>query len=140
VQLDFDVVVLRPFDMRNAIAWMDDQIWLNGGVMVFDKEHPFLKLCLHDFALQYDGLTWGHNGPSLLTRMYKQYKDLPAFSQAPVNVLDTSAFYPISNGRIKTCASLWSCSATPVSIVLRFPTQTAAASELHTPHTRTALH
>jgi mannosyltransferase OCH1-like enzyme len=42
IYLDFDVVVLREITVSNALSWMDPDVWINGGVMVFDKGHPFL--------------------------------------------------------------------------------------------------
>jgi lactosylceramide 4-alpha-galactosyltransferase len=46
VYIDFDVIVLKPITVRNALAWMDTDLWLNGGVMVFDAGHKFLEICL----------------------------------------------------------------------------------------------
>jgi hypothetical protein len=46
VYIDFDVIVLKPITVRNAIAWMDTEVWLNGGVMAFDAGHKFLEMCL----------------------------------------------------------------------------------------------
>jgi hypothetical protein len=101
IYMDFDVIVLRPIDVTNALSWMNSEVWLNGGVMVFEKGHPFLDQCLEDFAKNYNGREWGHNGPSLLTRVYRKYSDSDLMKSHPMTILPSTGFYPITPARIK---------------------------------------
>jgi hypothetical protein len=54
-----------------------------------------------DFVEHYDGDKWGHNGPSLLTRVWARYQHTAFMESDPVHILPSSAFYPIPNTMIK---------------------------------------
>ena len=92
VYMDTDMIVVRPVDslIMNVLAWEDSQESLvNGAFMKFEKGNPYLELYLREFGTNYDSSSWAGNGPSLLTRLWRQWKGDPN----AVHVLQHNAFY-----------------------------------------------
>ncbi|KAM7463979.1 hypothetical protein LguiA_032100 [Lonicera macranthoides] len=99
VYLDTDFIVLRDFsDLKNSIGSQSVDIhgnWtrLNNAVLVFDKNHPLLYRFIEEFASNFDGNKWGHNGPYLVTRVVERVKkDSPEIN---FTVLPPVDFYPV---------------------------------------------
>ncbi|KAH9736430.1 Gb3 synth domain-containing protein [Citrus sinensis] len=105
VYLDTDFIVLKDFKgLRNAIGPQQvDQAtrkWktLNNAALVFDKGHPILFDFLQEFATTFDGNTWGHNGPYMLTRVTRRVGNTPGYN---LTILGLEAFYPVNWVQIK---------------------------------------
>ncbi|KAK9193483.1 hypothetical protein WN944_004180 [Citrus x changshan-huyou] len=105
VYLDTDFIVLKDFKgLRNAIGPQEvDQAtrkWktLNNAALVFDKGHPILFDFLQEFATTFDGNTWGHNGPYMLTRVTRRVGNTPGYN---LTILGLEAFYPVNWVQIK---------------------------------------
>ncbi|KAL6542855.1 hypothetical protein OROHE_010375 [Orobanche hederae] len=105
--LDTDVIVLRNLGgLRNAIGAQTidhhgTKNWsrLNNAVMIFDEGHPLLYKFIQEFALTFDGNTWGHNGPYLVSRVVARMYGRPGYEVA---VLPPEAFYPVDWSRIQS--------------------------------------
>ena len=95
--MDTDVIVVRHLDSlpSNVLAWEAPQeaagALINGAFMAFEKQHPFMKACLEEFATRYNGGSWAENGPALLTRVWKNWPG--GSSKSGVSVLHKNAFY-----------------------------------------------
>ena len=79
VYVDTDVILVKPVDslQMNTLAWQDpNNISLSGAFMKFEKGNLYLKTCLNalNIAEQYSATYWGGSGPSLLTRIWKNWK------------------------------------------------------------------
>ncbi|ONK79715.1 uncharacterized protein A4U43_C01F9300 [Asparagus officinalis] len=91
IYMDADVIVLKSLSgFKNAIGAQAIEAgtgkWsrLNNAVMIFDENHPLLHKFMEEFAKNFDGNIWGHNGPYLVSRV----------AARPV-------FYPVGWNRIR---------------------------------------
>ncbi|KAJ7281216.1 hypothetical protein O6H91_Y364100 [Diphasiastrum complanatum] len=99
IYLDMDVIVLREMsNLANAIgAQSADSLtgrWriLNNAVLIFDHHHPLLLKFIQEFARNFNGSRWGHNGPFMVTRVVKQVQ---AISDHQCTVFPPRAFYSV---------------------------------------------
>ncbi|KAL3531710.1 hypothetical protein ACH5RR_005231 [Cinchona calisaya] len=101
VYLDTDFIVLRDFSMlRNVIGAQSVDAngnWtrLNNAVLVFDKKHPLLYEFMQEFQLTFDGNSWGHNGPYLVSRVVYRLATNTMTQDYNFTVLPPIAFYPV---------------------------------------------
>ena len=102
VYIDTDVILVHSFDnlKLNKLVWHDlGGTGLNNGVMMFEKDHTFLRDCLKEFALTYRSDDWSYNGPRLLTRILGKWKDANGLYQqngSDVQIMEKNAFYMFS--------------------------------------------
>ncbi|XP_048205275.1 lactosylceramide 4-alpha-galactosyltransferase [Perognathus longimembris pacificus] len=99
VYLDTDFIVLRSLrSLRNALG-AQSRFVLNGAFLAFERRHAFLALCMRDFVAHYNGWVWGHQGPQLLTRVFKRWCSTRSLRDRHacrgVTALPPQAFYPI---------------------------------------------
>ncbi|XP_037244779.1 lactosylceramide 4-alpha-galactosyltransferase-like isoform X1 [Falco rusticolus] len=99
IYLDTDFIVLKNLkNLTNALG-MQSQDVLNGAFLSFKPKHEFIELCMKDFVENYNGWVWGHQGPQLLTRVFKKWCSISRIQKSMscrgVNALATEAFYPI---------------------------------------------
>ncbi|XP_071075203.1 lactosylceramide 4-alpha-galactosyltransferase [Dasypus novemcinctus] len=99
VYLDTDFIVLRSLrHLSNALGAQSRYV-LNGAFLAFERRHAFLALCMRDFVAHYNGWIWGHQGPQLLTRVFKRWCSLRSLRESRgcrgVTALPREAFYPI---------------------------------------------
>ncbi|KGN58777.1 lactosylceramide 4-alpha-galactosyltransferase [Cucumis sativus] len=102
VYIDTDFIVLKSFmGLKNSIgAQSIDPVtknWtiLNNAVLVFDKKHPLLEKFMENFASNFDGSRWGHNGPFLVSRVIAKITGARAKPGFNVTILPPAAFYPV---------------------------------------------
>ncbi|KFO06216.1 Lactosylceramide 4-alpha-galactosyltransferase, partial [Balearica regulorum gibbericeps] len=73
IYLDTDFIVLKNLkNLTNALG-MQSQDVLNGAFLSFTPKHEFIELCMQDFVDNYNGWIWAHQGPGLLTRVFKKW-------------------------------------------------------------------
>ncbi|XP_029811261.1 lactosylceramide 4-alpha-galactosyltransferase, partial [Suricata suricatta] len=73
IYLDTDFIVLRNLqNLTNSLGAQSSDL-LNGAFLAFERHHEFLALCMRDFVAHYNGWVWGHQGPQLLTRVFKSW-------------------------------------------------------------------
>ncbi|EHB11285.1 Lactosylceramide 4-alpha-galactosyltransferase [Heterocephalus glaber] len=99
IYLDTDFIVLRSLgNLSNALGMQSRHV-LNGAFLAFERQHEFLALCMRDFVAQYNGWVWGHQGPQLLTRVFKKWCSTRSLAQSHschgVTTLPRQAFYPV---------------------------------------------
>ncbi|NXK02104.1 A4GAT galactosyltransferase, partial [Herpetotheres cachinnans] len=99
IYLDTDFIVLKNLkNLTNALG-MQSQDVLNGAFLSFKPKHEFIKICMKDFVENYNGWVWAHQGPHLLTRVFKKWCSIRSLQSSTsckgVNALATEAFYPI---------------------------------------------
>ncbi|KAM7128036.1 lactosylceramide 4-alpha-galactosyltransferase-like [Ciconia maguari] len=99
IYLDTDFIVLRNLrNLTNALG-MQSQDVLNGAFLSFKPKHEFIELCMKDFVDNYNGWVWAHQGPHLLTRVFKKWCSISNIqnnmSCKGVCALSPEAFYPI---------------------------------------------
>ncbi|KAK0681851.1 A4GAT galactosyltransferase, partial [Pygoscelis papua] len=99
IYLDTDFIVLRNLkNLTNALG-IECKYLLNGAFLSFKPKHKFMELCMQDFVDNYNGLIWGHQGPQLLTRVFKKWCSISNvqdnMSCKGVRALSPEAFYPI---------------------------------------------
>uniref|UniRef100_A0A8C8AK92 Lactosylceramide 4-alpha-galactosyltransferase n=1 Tax=Otus sunia TaxID=257818 RepID=A0A8C8AK92_9STRI len=99
IYLDTDFIVLKNLkNLTNALGMQSRDV-LNGAFLSFKPKHKFMELCIQDFVDNYKGWIWGHQGPHLLTRVFKKWCSISniqnAMSCKGVSVLPQEAFYPI---------------------------------------------
>ncbi|XWS43827.1 hypothetical protein CRYUN_Cryun16bG0137800 [Craigia yunnanensis] len=99
IYLDVDFIILKDLTrLRNAIAAQSidkrTRIWtrINGAAMIFNNDHPLLHDFLEEFAKNFDGSKWGHNGPYLVSRVIERVKTVPAYN---LTILPPKTFYPM---------------------------------------------
>ncbi|XP_063010283.1 lactosylceramide 4-alpha-galactosyltransferase-like [Melospiza melodia melodia] len=98
IYLDTDFIVLKNLqNLTNALGIQDDHE-LNGAFLSFEAKHKFMELCMQDFVQNYNGWVWGHQGPELLTRVFKKWCSLgtiKSMSCKGVSALAQEVVYPI---------------------------------------------
>ncbi|NWV20440.1 A4GAT galactosyltransferase, partial [Origma solitaria] len=98
IYLDTDFIVLKNLqNFTNALGIQDEDV-LNGAFLSFKPKHEFIELCMQDFVQNYNGWVWGHQGPELLTRVFKKWcslKTIKSMNCKGVSALAPEAVYPI---------------------------------------------
>ncbi|XP_058660935.1 lactosylceramide 4-alpha-galactosyltransferase-like [Ammospiza caudacuta] len=98
IYLDTDFIVLKNLqNLTNALGIQDDHE-LNGAFLSFEAKHKFMELCMQDFVQNYNGWAWGHQGPELLTRVFKKWcsiRTIKSMSCKGVSALAQEVVYPI---------------------------------------------
>lgn len=99
IYLDTDFIVLKDLrNLSNALG-IQSRYVLNGAFLAFKRRHAFIALCMRDFVAHYNGWIWGHQGPQLLTRVFKKWCSIRSLSESHachgVTTLPPEAFYPI---------------------------------------------
>ena len=99
IYLDTDFIVLKDLrNLTNALGTQSRYV-LNGAFLAFEQHHEFMAQCMHDFVAHYNGWIWGHQGPQLLTRVFKKWCSIRSLSESRacrgVTTLPPEAFYPI---------------------------------------------
>ncbi|XP_036281351.1 lactosylceramide 4-alpha-galactosyltransferase [Pipistrellus kuhlii] len=99
IYLDTDFIVLRSLrSLSNALGAQSRYV-LNGAFLAFERRHAFLALCMRDFVARYNGWVWGHQGPQLLTRVFKRWCGTRSLAERRacrgVRALPREAFYPV---------------------------------------------
>ncbi|XP_061864199.1 lactosylceramide 4-alpha-galactosyltransferase isoform X2 [Colius striatus] len=99
IYLDTDFIVLKNLkNLTNALG-MQSQNVLNGAFLSFEPKHEFMELCLQDFVDNYNGWIWAHQGPQLLTRVFKKWCSISEIQNGMnckgVSALAPEAMYPV---------------------------------------------
>ncbi|XP_041320627.1 lactosylceramide 4-alpha-galactosyltransferase isoform X1 [Pyrgilauda ruficollis] len=98
IYLDTDFIVLKNLqNLTNALGIQGDEV-LNGAFLSFKAKHKFMELCMRDFVEDYNGWVWGHQGPELLTRVFKKWcsiQTIKSMSCRGVSALAREVVYPI---------------------------------------------
>ncbi|PPR91040.1 hypothetical protein GOBAR_AA29642 [Gossypium barbadense] len=103
IYLDSDIIVLKPLlTLNNSVGLEDQGSSLNGALMAFRKESPFIMECLNEFYLTYDDTRLRWNGADLLSRVAKRFSNGKNISikQPELNVKPSAVFFPISSQHI----------------------------------------
>ncbi|XP_048460103.1 alpha-1,4-N-acetylglucosaminyltransferase-like [Rhincodon typus] len=72
IYLDTDIISLKPLKFQNFLCEQSSN-YANNAALGFNRSHSFVKMCLKDFVDKYNGAAWGHQGPTLMTRMLKKW-------------------------------------------------------------------
>ncbi|KAG8544001.1 hypothetical protein GDO81_023270 [Engystomops pustulosus] len=99
VYLDTDFIIFKNLvNITNSMGLQSLYI-INGAFLTFQPRHKFIEVCMRDFVNSYNYWLFGHQGPQLLTRVYKRWCRIRRLrdqhSCRGVNVLPKEAFYPI---------------------------------------------
>lgn len=99
IYLDTDFIVLRSLRRLTNALGAQSRYVLNGAFLAFERRHEFVALCMRDFVAHYNGWVWGHQGPQLLTRVFKRWCSIRSLAERRacrgVRALPCEAFYPI---------------------------------------------
>ncbi|KAM6418502.1 lactosylceramide 4-alpha-galactosyltransferase-like isoform 2-T5 [Pluvialis apricaria] len=99
IYLDTDFIVLKNLkNLTNALGKQSQDV-LNGAFLSFKPKHEFMELCMQDFVDNYNGWIWAHQGPELLTRVFKRWCSISNIENnmdcKGVRALSPEAVYPI---------------------------------------------
>ncbi|XP_053318067.1 lactosylceramide 4-alpha-galactosyltransferase [Spea bombifrons] len=99
IYLDMDFIILKNLEgLTNAIGTQSPYL-LNGAFLAFGRRHRFMELCMEDFVRDYNAWLYGHQGPQLLTRVFKRWCAVRRLRDSKgcrgVHVLPKGAFYPV---------------------------------------------
>ncbi|XP_069484329.1 lactosylceramide 4-alpha-galactosyltransferase [Ambystoma mexicanum] len=99
IYLDTDFIVLKDLkNLTNSIGTQSTYV-LNGAFLAFDREHIFMERSLQNFVKNYNAWIWGHQGPQLITRVFKKWCSVRRLRDSHgckgVSILPREAFYPI---------------------------------------------
>uniref|UniRef100_UPI00398F0F88 lactosylceramide 4-alpha-galactosyltransferase-like isoform X1 n=2 Tax=Pristiophorus japonicus TaxID=55135 RepID=UPI00398F0F88 len=100
IYLDTDIISLKPLTFSNFICAQQNNL-ANGAALGFSRHHNFTQDCMIDFVNNYQGETWGHQGPLLMSRVLRRWcktDDLDQFVDAKckgISYLPSKFFYPI---------------------------------------------
>ncbi|KAK9152449.1 hypothetical protein Syun_010758 [Stephania yunnanensis] len=103
--LDFDVIVMKPLlSLHNSVGLENlyDNSSLNGAVMTFGKNSPFILECLKEFYATYDDTQLRWNGADLLTRVVDKFLngEKNSENQIGIKMQPSSMFFPIDRRSI----------------------------------------
>ncbi|XP_020838444.1 lactosylceramide 4-alpha-galactosyltransferase [Phascolarctos cinereus] len=100
IYLDTDFIVLKNLKNFTNVLGTQSKYVLNGAFLAFEPRHKFIQLCMQDFVDHYNGWIWGHQGPQLLTRVFKEWCGSRSLQDRQsckgVQALPREAFYPIT--------------------------------------------
>ncbi|KAI5332300.1 PREDICTED: lactosylceramide [Prunus dulcis] len=105
IYLDSDIIVLKPLSsLRNSVG-KEDQLAassLNGAVMAFERNSPFIMECLKDFYMTYDDTRLRWNGADLLSRVARRFLGVrnKSVRQLQLKVQPSFIFFPITSQNI----------------------------------------
>ncbi|NXH16354.1 A4GAT galactosyltransferase, partial [Bucco capensis] len=99
IYLDTDFIVLKNLKNLTNVLGTQSKYVLNGAFLSFKPKHKFMELCMKDFVENYNSWIWGHQGPQLLTRVFKKWCSIRSLRSSTsckgVRALPREAFYPI---------------------------------------------
>ncbi|XP_040401015.1 lactosylceramide 4-alpha-galactosyltransferase isoform X1 [Cygnus olor] len=99
IYLDTDFIVLKNLKNLTNVLGTQSKYVLNGAFLSFKPRHKFIELCMQDFVENYNSWIWGHQGPQLLTRVFKKWCSIRSLRSSKsckgVSALPREAFYPI---------------------------------------------
>uniref|UniRef100_A0A8D0BJN8 Lactosylceramide 4-alpha-galactosyltransferase n=1 Tax=Salvator merianae TaxID=96440 RepID=A0A8D0BJN8_SALMN len=99
IYLDTDFIVLKNLNNLTNVLGTQSKYLLNGAFLSFEPKHKFIKLCMQDYVANYNRWIWGHQGPQLFTRVFKQWCSVHSLQSSKsckgVTTLPREAFYPI---------------------------------------------
>ncbi|CAH2278378.1 lactosylceramide 4-alpha-galactosyltransferase [Pelobates cultripes] len=99
IYLDTDFIILKNLENLTNMIGMQSLYTLNGAFLAFEARHRFIKLCMEDFVNRYNYWFYGHQGPQLLTRVYKWWCLIHRLRDRKecrgVSILPKEAFYPV---------------------------------------------
>ncbi|XP_064316789.1 lactosylceramide 4-alpha-galactosyltransferase-like [Phalacrocorax carbo] len=99
IYLDTDFIVLKNLKNLTNVLGTQSKYVLNGAFLSFKPKHKFMELCMQDFVENYNSWIWGHQGPQLLTRVFKKWCSIRSLRSSTsckgVSALPREAFYPI---------------------------------------------
>ncbi|XP_069084419.1 lactosylceramide 4-alpha-galactosyltransferase [Pleurodeles waltl] len=99
IYLDTDFIVLKNLkNLTNSIG-IQSRYLLNGAFLSFDRRHKFMEHSIQNFVQHYNAWIWGHQGPQLVTRVFKKWCSIRKLIDSQgckgVSILPQEAFYPI---------------------------------------------
>ncbi|KAM8974059.1 lactosylceramide 4-alpha-galactosyltransferase [Pelodytes ibericus] len=99
IYLDTDFIILRNLHNLTNSMGLQSMSTINGAFLSFHAGHHFIKLCMEDFVRMYNYWIYGHQGPQLLTRVFKRWCAIHRLRDSRgckgVHVLSKEAFYPV---------------------------------------------
>ncbi|XP_056373748.1 lactosylceramide 4-alpha-galactosyltransferase [Hyla sarda] len=99
IYLDTDFIILKNLQTLTNAMGLQSLYTINGAFLTFQPHHKFIEVCMKDFVNTYNYWLYGHQGPQLLTRVYKRWCGIRRLrdksSCRGVNVLPTESFYPV---------------------------------------------
>ena len=97
-----DMILVRPLHTlkMNILGYQNPKnTYINGALMMFEEQNPFIKICLKRFGSHY-GTSWTSNGPGLLTRMWRKWQQ--TLNEGDVHIMPHQYFYMITfHGMLK---------------------------------------
>jgi hypothetical protein len=100
--MDTDVIIVRPLhSLKVNVLGQQDSLAINGALMYFEKENPYIEACIREFVEHYNGRVWGRNGPQLLTRVYNS----SSWSNEAVYIVESELFYMYHWTKVNQCFS-----------------------------------
>lgn len=99
IYLDTDFIVLKDISgIRNSIGAQSVDTngnWtrLNNAVLIFNKNHSLVYKFIEEFAMNYNGNVWGHNGPYLVSRVVSKVMETRGIND--FMILPPMTFYPV---------------------------------------------
>ncbi|XP_073481605.1 alpha-1,4-N-acetylglucosaminyltransferase-like [Aquarana catesbeiana] len=112
IYMDSDVISIRPIPYDHFLA-AEHSSSTSSSVYGLSPFHNLTWLFMEDFAQNYRGDLWGHQGPKLFTRIVVKLCGLPEFNTihdlmcANIPYLHPYRFYPISYGSWKKYFEVW---------------------------------
>ncbi|XP_019399910.1 PREDICTED: lactosylceramide 4-alpha-galactosyltransferase [Crocodylus porosus] len=99
IYLDTDFIVLKNLGNLTNVIGIQSKYTLNGAFLSFEPNHKFIELCMKDYVDHYNSWIWGHQGPQLLSRVFKKWCSIRSLQSRKgckgVSILPQEAFYPI---------------------------------------------
>ncbi|XP_029473161.1 alpha-1,4-N-acetylglucosaminyltransferase-like [Rhinatrema bivittatum] len=100
IYMDTDFISMRPIQEVDFLAAQGSRDCSNG-IFGFQRHYQYLWECMEDFVKNYNGASWGHQGPQLFTRVLARQCELPVFKHVEdatcgnISFLHPHRFYPI---------------------------------------------
>ena len=96
VYLDTDVLLRQSVRHLHNAAAREDENFVNGAILSFDRFSPIMRYCLEQIPLVYNAFGWISIGPALITKASKveNFTTIRG-DEVKFNVLDRRSFYDI---------------------------------------------
>ncbi|XP_075123004.1 alpha-1,4-N-acetylglucosaminyltransferase-like [Leptodactylus fuscus] len=100
IYMDTDVISIQPIPQDHFLAAESD-LYTSSAVFGLSAHHNLTWEFMLNFVQNYRGNVWGHQGPTLFTRIVKKHCGMPKFKStedtecANIAYLNPQRFYPI---------------------------------------------
>ncbi|XP_030072881.1 alpha-1,4-N-acetylglucosaminyltransferase [Microcaecilia unicolor] len=113
IYFDTNVISLKPIPDKEFVVCAYNLTHISNRIFGFPQNHQFLWDCMENFVKSYKGAAWGSKDPQLITRVLKNWCELPKLKNQEdskcqnISYLHPIRFFPIPSGKQEKYFQTW---------------------------------